>query len=453
MSNELSNAEVGLILKTATVLPSVAIEDLIPAAYNPREDLQPGDKEYEDIANSLREFGFVDPVVINKDMTIIGGHQRIKVAKALGWTHVPCSQVDVDKIREKALNIALNKITGRWKEATLADLLKDIKDSGEIDVGITGYSPKEMEQVFNKVYQAGAVEDDDFDIDEQLKQPHFSKLGDLWVLDRHRIVCGDSTQPDVYEKLMDGQKANLLLTDPPYLVAYENKSGSIKNDNLGDEEGYKFLLECFKRAHENLASESACYVFYASMKARVFHDAFEDAGFRCSIGLAWKKPQLVLGRTDWQPNMEPIIYGWKRDGTHVWYGDRKQTTCFEFERVKDSQKEGWSHPTAKPVPLMGYLMKQSTMENGIVLDEFHGSGATMMACEQLGRICRAVELDEKFIDVEVRRFIHGRNGDVSPVYCIRQGQKLTFEEVLEDAGLELVRDENGLLQTKERHHD
>ena len=229
---------------------------------------------------------------------------------------------------------------------------------------------------------------------------------------------------------MNGEKANLLLTDPPYLVAYSNTSGSIKNDDLSDKEGYEFLKSAFACFKENLADDSAVYVFYATSKSRVFYDAFEDAGFRVSCGLVWRKDRLVLSRTDYQQNFEPVIYGWKKNGKHTWYGDRKQTTCFDFDRPKSSKAEGEGHPTAKPVPLMAYLIKQSTMTNGIVLDGFHGSGSTMIACEQLDRKCRAVELDEKFVDVQVKRYIKFREGKYDDVYVIRDGQKLSFDEAV-----------------------
>ncbi len=414
-------------MKTAE-LRVIPVSELKPAEYNPRKKLKPGDKEYEKIKNSIEEFGFADPLVVNADMTIIGGHQRLTVAMELGYTEVPCAVVDIDKVREKALNIALNKITGAWDENLLADLLEDIQNS-DFDLGKTGFDPPEIEQLFNQVHDK-AVKDDDFDVEEELQKPTFSKLGDLWILGKHRIVCGDSTKPDTYEKLMDGEKANLLLTDPPYLVAYSNTSGSIKNDDLSDKEGYEFLKNAFACFKENLADDSSAYVFYATSKSRVFYDAFEDAGFRVSCGLVWRKDRLVLSRTDYQQNFEPVIYGWKKDGKHTWYGDRKQTTCFDFDRPKSSKAEGEGHPTAKPVPLMAYLIKQSTMTNGIVLDGFHGSGSTMIACEQLDRKCRAVELDEKFVDVQVRRYIKFKEGKYDDVFVIRDGQKLTYEEAV-----------------------
>lgn len=407
------------------VLP---VSVLKPAEYNPRKKLKPGDKEYEKIKNSIQEFGFADPLVVNKDMTIIGGHQRLNCAIDLGYTEVPCAVVDVDKIREKALNIALNKITGAWDETLLVQLLEEIKEAN-YNLDLTGFEPPEMNQLFSNVYDK-SVKEDDFDIDEELKKPAFSQLGDLWYLGKHRIYCGDSTETETYEKLMQGEKANLLLTDPPYLINYHNKSGGMLNDDLSEKEGYEFLKNAFIRFNENLADDSACYVFYASSKSRVFYDAYEDAGFKVSCGLIWRKDSFVLSRTDYQHNFEPIIYGWKKEGRHSWYGDRKQTTCFDFDRIKSSKSDGEGHPSSKPVPLMAYLVKQSTMTNGIVLDGFHGSGSTMIACEQLDRQCRAVELDPKFVDVQVRRYVKFKNGNADDVYVIRDGQKLRFDEIV-----------------------
>ncbi|MBQ4401683.1 MAG: site-specific DNA-methyltransferase [Synergistaceae bacterium] len=315
----------------------------------------------------------------------------------------------------------MNKIQGTWDVEKLADVLSSLKEIN-YDICKTGFDIPEVESIFSSIYDK-EVKEDNFDVDEE--QATFSKVGDLWVLGKHRIICGDSTVPETYERLMDGVKADLLLTDPPYLVAYSNMAGSIKNDNLTDREGYEFLRKAFECFADNLADNSAAYVFYASTKARVFHDAFEDAGFRVSSGLVWRKDSMVLSRTDYQQNFEPIIYGWKRDGRHTWYGDRKQTTCFDFVRPKNAKKEG--HPTSKPVQLMAYLIKQSTASDGIVLDGFHGSGSTMMACEQLGRKCRAIELDEKFVDVQVQRYIKFTGN--SDVYVIRDGKRLRYADI------------------------
>ena len=411
--------------KTAE-LKTLPVSVLKPAEYNPRKKLKPGDKEYQKIKNSIEEFGFADPLVVNADMTIIGGHQRLNVAIDLGYTEVPCAVVDVDKVREKALNIALNKITGEWDETLLADLLTDLKEA-DYDLDWTGFEAAEVEQLFSNIYDK-KVKEDDFDVDKELKQPCFSKLGDLWVLGPHRVICGDSTGEEVYTCLMDGQKANLVLTDPPYNCDVEETAGKIMNDNMGDQEFYNFLLSAYRCMHANLADDGSIYVWHADTEGLNFRKAFKDAGFYLSGCCIWKKNALVLGRSPYQWIHEPCLFGWKLKGKHQWYSDRKQTTVWEYDKPRSSPE----HPTMKPVQLMSYPIKNSTMTNGIVLDPFLGSGSTLIACCETERVCRGIELDPKFVDVIIRRFQswcqeHGANADI---YVIRDGQKLTFDEAV-----------------------
>lgn len=396
---------------------------LKPAAYNPRKKLKPGDKEYEKIKNSIVEFGFADPLVVNADMTIIGGHQRLTVAMELGYTEVPCAVVNIDKTREKALNIALNKITGAWDDSLLADLLEDIQNSS-FDLGKTGFDPPEIETLFNKVHSKD-VKEDDFDVEKELKQPVFSKPGDLWFLGKHRVFCGDSTKPESYAALMDGQKANLVLTDPPYNVDVEETAGKIMNDNMSDEDFYNFLLSAYRCMHTNLADDGSIYVWHADTEGLNFRKAFKEAGFYLSGCCIWKKNALVLGRSPYQWLHEPCLFGWKQKGKHQWYSDRKQTTVWEYDKPRSSKE----HPTMKPIALMSYPIKNSTMTNGIVLDPFLGSGSTLIACCETDRVCRGVELDPKFMDVIVKRFIEWAGGKFEDVYVLRDGQKLRFDEV------------------------
>ena len=411
-------------MKKTCELRTIPVGELKPAEYNPRKKLKAGDKEYEKIKNSIEEFGFADPLVVNADMTIIGGHQRLTVATDLGYTEVPCAVVDVDKVREKALNIALNKITGAWDENLLADLLQDIA-SADFDTGFTGFEPPEIETLFNKVHSKD-IKEDDFDVEEQLKKPTFSKPGDLWHLGKHLAYCGDSTLKESYDVLMDGVKANLVLTDPPYNVNVEETAGKIMNDNMADDDFYKFLFAAYTNMHDCLADDGSIYVFHADTQGLNFRKAFADAGFYLSGCCIWKKNALVLGRSPYQWQHEPCLYGWKKDGKHQWYSDRKQTTIWEYDRPKASK----DHPTMKPIALMSYPIKNSTMTNGIVLDPFLGSGSTLVACEQTERVCRGIELDPKFMDVIVARyaeFCEGRTGDI---YVVRDRQKLTMEEAV-----------------------
>ena len=409
-------------MKTAE-LKVLPVSVLKPAEYNPRKKLKKGDKEYEKIKSSIAEFGFADPLVVNADMTIIGGHQRLTVAMDLGYTEVPCAVVDVDKVREKALNIALNKITGAWDEQMLADLLTDLKEA-DYDLDWTGFEAAEVEQIFSNIYDK-KVKEDSFDVDKELKQPVFSKLGDLWVLGKHRVICGDSTGEEVYTRLMDGQKANLVLTDPPYNVDVEETAGKIMNDNMGDAEFYNFLLSAYRCMHANLADDGSIYVWHADTEGLNFRKAFKDAGFYLSGCCIWKKNSLVLGRSPYQWIHEPCLFGWKQKGKHQWYSDRKQTTVWEYDKPRSSK----DHPTMKPINLMSYPIKNSTMTNGIVLDPFLGSGSTLIACCETERVCRGIELDPKFVDVIVKRYIEWAGGKYDDVYVIRDGQKLRFDEV------------------------
>lgn len=408
-------------MKTAE-LKVIAVGELKPAKYNPRKKLKAGDKEYERIKNSITEFGFADPLVVNADMTIIGGHQRLTVAMDLGYTEVPCAVVDVDKTREKALNIALNKITGAWDENLLADLLQELSEA-DFDIEYTGFDLPEAEQLFNKVHDKD-VKEDDFDVEEELKQPVFSKDGDIWHLGRHTVICGDSTKAETYEKLMGDTLANLVLTDPPYNVNVSETAGQIMNDNMEDGEFYKFLFAAYSNMHEHLAKDGSIYVFHADTEGLNFRKAFREAGFKLSGCCIWKKNSLVLGRSPYQWQHEPCLYGWRSDGTHQWYSDRKQTTIWEYDRPKASK----DHPTMKPIGLMAYPIKNSTMTNGIVLDPFLGSGSTLIACEETDRTCMGIELDVKFVDVICKRYIEHSGGKYDDVYVMRDGQKLTFDE-------------------------
>ena len=403
---------------------TIPVGELKPAAYNPRKKLKAGDKEYEKIKNSIQEFGYVEPIIVNYDMTVIGGHQRLTVLKDLGYTEVQCVVVRIeDENKVKALNVALNKITGVWDEQLLADLLVDLK-SQDFNTDFTGFEAPEIEQLFSKVHNK-EIKEDDFDVDEELKKPTMSKLGDIWLLGRHRFICGDSTKAETYDALMDGQLANMVLTDPPYNVDVEETAGKIKNDNMADEDFYKFLFAAFVCMEQNMAQDASIYVFHADTQGLNFRKAFHDAGFYLSGCCIWKKNALVLGRSPYQWRHEPCLFGWKLGGKHQWYSDRKQTTIWEYDRPKSSK----DHPTMKPVALMAYPIQNSCMSNCIVLDPFLGSGSTLIACEETNRICYGIELDEKFADVIVKRYIEAKGG-ADGVFLLRDGQKMPYAEVV-----------------------
>jgi site-specific DNA-methyltransferase (adenine-specific) len=409
--------------KSAMEWRTIPIGDLRPAAYNPRKKLKAGDKEYEKIKNSIQEFGYVEPIIVNYDMTVIGGHQRLTVLKDLGYTEVECVVLHIeDEHKVKALNIALNKITGAWNEQLLADLLVDLQ-SADFNTDLTGFEPAEIDQLFSKVHNKKITEDD-FDVGAELQKPTIAQAGDLWLLGQHRIICGDALLPESYVKLMDGKKANLVLTDPPYNVNVEETAGKIKNDNMSDEDFYKFLFAAFVNMEQNMEADASIYVFHADSKGLIFRQAFHDAGFYLSGCCIWKKDRLVLGRSPYQWQHEPCLFGWKAGGKHQWYSDRKQTTIWEYDRPTSSK----DHPTMKPIALMAYPIQNSCMSNCIVLDPFSGSGSTLIACEQTNRICYGIELDEKFVDVIVARYIE-QTGDADGVFLLRGGEKLPWSEV------------------------
>lgn len=403
---------------------TVPVETLRPAAYNPRKKLKAGDKEYEKIKNSILEFGYVDPIIVNYDMTVIGGHQRLTVLKDLGYTEVQCVVVDIkDESKVKALNIALNKITGAWDEEILAGLLVDLQ-AANFNTDFTGFEPPEIEQLFSKVHNK-EIKEDDFDVDAALQKPTITQKGDIWLLGRHKVICGDATLPETYHLLMEGRKANLVVTDPPYNVNVEETAGKIKNDNMPDADFYKFVFAAFVNIEQNMESDASIYVFHADTQGLNFRKAFTDAGFYLSGCCIWKKNSLVLGRSPYQWQYEPCLFGWKKGGRHQWYSDRKQTTIWEYDRPRSSKE----HPTMKPVALMAYPIQNSSMRSCSVLDPFLGSGSTLIACEQTGRICYGIELDEKFVDVIVTRFIENVQ-DSAGVFLIRDGVRIPYSEII-----------------------
>jgi len=288
---------------------------------------------------------------------------------------------------------------------------------------LTGFDPGELDELFKDSLK-DKIKEDDFDVDSELKKPAVSQLGDVWILGQHRLVCGDSTKKDTFDVLMDGKAANLVVTDPPYNVNYEGTAGKIKNDNMENEAFYEFLLAAFQNSEAAMAKDASIYVFHADTEGLNFRRAFSDAGFYLSGTCIWKKQSLVLGRSPYQWQHEPVLFGWKKNGKHLWYSDRKQTTIWEFEKPK---KNG-DHPTMKPVALVAYPIMNSSLSNCIVLDPFGGSGSTLIACEQTDRICYTIELDEKYCDVIVKRYIEQVGTDEN-VYLIRDKEKVPYSVV------------------------
>ncbi len=379
-------------------IQKINILKLKPSEYNPRKDLQPEDEEYIKIKNSILEFGYVAPVIINADMTVIGGHQRLKVLKELGYEEIQCIVVDLDKNKEKALNLALNKISGEWDNDKLEAILAELKET-DIDINVTGFSNDEIDDILKDIIGSN---EDDFDLEEaldEIEEPT-TKVGDVWILGKHRLLCGDSTQQKDVMRLMNNQEADMLLTDPPYNVDYEGTAGKIENDNMNETEFYNLLIDAFKNMH--LVAKAGCpiYVFHADTEGLNFRNAFKNAGFKLAQCLVWVKNTFVMGRQDYQWKHEPILYGWKEGKAHYFIDSRSQNTVLEFDKPTRNAE----HPTMKPIDLLVYLIKNSSKENNLIVDLFGGSGSSLIAAEQSNRICYAMELDPRYCDVIVKRW-------------------------------------------------
>ena len=407
-------------MKTTTEMQLVPITKLVPYVNNARTH---SPEQINKLRSSLREFGFINPVIIDRDFGVIAGHGRILAAKEEGIAEVPCVFADhLTEAQKKAYILADNRMAmdAGWDEELLRVEIEALQAEA-FDLSLTGFDEKELSDLFK---DAADVQEDDFDVDAELEKPTFSKSGDVWTLGRHRLVCGDSTKAETFAVLMNGRKANLVVTDPPYNVNYEGTAGKIKNDNLADEKFYQFLFDAFSNIEKVMADDASIYVFHADTEGLNFRKAFADAGFYLSGCCIWKKPSLVLGRSPYQWQHEPCLYGWKKSGKHQWYADRKQTTIWEFEKTKKHT----DHPTMKPIPLLAYPIQNSSMSNTLVLDPFGGSGSTLIACEQTDRDCYTIELDEKYCDVIVKRYIE-QVGSADGVSVERDGKTYTFADL------------------------
>ena len=397
------------------------VKSLIPYARNARTH---SDMQVAQIAASIKEFGFLNPIVIAEDNTILCGHGRLMAAQKLGLKKVPCvKESHLTETQRRAFIIADNKLSlnAGWDNELLSVELTELQGA-DFDLDLLGFDEKELSQLFD---EGNEIQEDEFDVETELTKPTFSKLGDIWSLGRHRLVCGDSTKEETYKSLMGKKKANLVMTDPPYNVDYQGSAGKIKNDNMESDKFYQFLLDAFVNMEQAMASDASIYVFHADTEGLNFRKAFIDAGFYLSGCCIWKKPSLVHGRSPYQWQHEPCLYGWKKKGKHQWYSGRKETTVWEFEKSKKNSE----HPTMKPVPLLAYPITNSTMSNAIVLDPFGGSGSTLIACEQTDRICYTIELDEKFCDVIVNRYLE-QVGTDTEIKVIRDGKTFSYQEVV-----------------------
>jgi len=404
----------------------VNIDRLVPYARNARTHSK---EQILQLRSSLREFGFVNPVIVDKDLNIIAGHGRIMAAKEEGLTEVPCVFVEhLTEAQKRAYILADNRLalSAGWDEEMLALEFADLKDLG-FDLELTGFDEKEIEKLF--AADGNDIQDDDFDLTAALEEAAFVLPGDVWTLGRHRLICGDATDTDTVKNLMDGRKANLVLTDPPYNVAFESASGlKIKNDSMKAEQFYSFLLSSFRNLAENLEGGGSAYIFHADTEGENFRRAFREAGFHLSGTCIWAKDSFVMGRSPYQWQHEPILYGWLKTGRHKWYAGRSEATIWNFPKPKRNS----DHPTSKPLDLLAYPIRNSSQANGIVLDTFGGSGSTLIACEQADRICHMLELDEKYASVILRRYAEFKQNGGEDITCERDGETLRYADLVKE---------------------
>lgn len=408
-------------LNTVESVEHWSLQRLIPYAKNARTH---DDTQISQIAGSIAEFGFVNPILVGDDNVIIAGHGRLMAAQQLGLDTVPVIVLHhLTEAQRRALVIADNKIAENagWNDELLKLELEELGDLG-FDLDLIGFSDEELDELLGNDEQSG--ESDEDEIPEVEDEP-VSRHGDVWVMGDHRLLCGDSTSKQDLEKLMSGELADMAFTDPPYNVDYGNnakdkmrgKDRRIMNDNLGDD-FYQFL----KDALTNLLSvtKGACYIAMSSSELDTLQKAFRDAGGKWSTFIVWAKNTFTLGRSDYQRQYEPILYGWREGNDHFWCGARDQGDVWFFNKpVKNDL-----HPTMKPVELVERALRNSSKSRDIVLDLFGGSGSTLIACEKTGRAARLIELDPKYVDVIVRRW-----QDYSGEQAIRESDELSFDEV------------------------
>ena len=416
--------------RTTTQMELVSISKLVPYVNNARTH---SPEQIMKLRSSLREFGFINPVIIDKDFGIIAGHGRVMAAKEEGIDEVPCVFVDyLTEAQKKAYILADNRMAmdAGWDEELLRIEIEALQGM-DFDIGLAGFDDDEIADLFAGNDNSD-VEEDDFDLSDALEQAAFVEKGDVWMVGRHRLMCGDATNADDVATLMDGKRANLVLTDPPYNVAFESSDGlSIKNDKMENEKFYEFLLAAFKNMAAHLEKGGAAYVFHADTEGLNFRKAFIDAGFHLSGCCIWVKNSLVLGRSDYQWQHEPVLYGFLQNGKHYWSKNagRSQTTIWNFDKPKKNK----NHPTSKPLDLLAYPIGNSSRENSIVVDTFGGSGSTLMACEKTGRICHTMELDEKYASVILRRYVED-TGDADNVYVFRNGERMNYANLVKEVG-------------------
>ena len=378
----------------------VLIEKLIPYARNARTH---DEAQVSQIAASIKEFGFNNPILISDDYSIIAGHGRLAAARKLGLAEVPVIRLShLSDTQRKAYVLADNRLAlnAGWDNDLLKLELIELK-AEDVDLEMLGFSVEELDGLLNALEPTEGLTDEDA-VPEPPEEP-ITKPGDIWILGKHRLMCGDSTSIDHLEKLCNGRQVDMWLTDPPYNVAYEGKTKdalTIKNDSMSDDTFRQFLRDAYTAADAAMKSGAVFYIWHADSEGYNFRGAAQDAGWKVRQCLIWKKSTMVMGRQDYHWKHEPCLYGWKEGAGHLWAADRKQTTILEF----DKPSRNGEHPTMKPVALFEYQMLNNTKGGDIVLDSFGGSGTTLVAAEKNGRVAYLMELDPKYCDVIVKRW-------------------------------------------------
>lgn len=400
-------------------IKTIAISAINPAPYNPRVDLKPGDSEYEKLKKSLDNFGYVEPLVWNERTgTLISGHQRLKILQTQGLTEVEVSIVDLSPDKEKALNIALNKITGLWDNDKLAELLIDLQKLPDFDVGLTGFDNMEISSLLDNFDTNN--NDDSFDFDATINSitTPITQVGDIVTLGRHKIICGDSSDPKVIAALLVDKKIQLLHTDPPYNVNYYGGNRptadfrpkkhkvweQIYNDDLSQVEYEDWLKTIISNVVNYMDLGAAFYIWNGHKQFGPMHKMLEELDCSISCVITWAKPNFAIGYGDYNQQTEFCLYGWKQDnGAHKWYGANNESTLWSINR---DLTKNYLHPTQKPLAIPERAIKNSSVRDDLVIDLFLGSGSTLIAAEALGRVCYGVELDQKYCDGIVRRYIN-----------------------------------------------
>jgi site-specific DNA-methyltransferase (adenine-specific) len=386
-------------MKTFPKHKVVGIDGLIPYALNSRTH---SDAQVAQIAASIKEFGFLNPIIIDGENGIIAGHGRVLAAQKLGMTELPVVEADhLTDAQRKAYVIADNRLAlnAGWDNQVLTTELAALQEL-DFDLDLLGFDGKELAELLKPEVVEGLTDEDE--VPDAPEVP-VTKPGDIWVLGNHRLMCGDSTIIDALERLCSGQLVDMWLTDPPYNVAYEGKTKDalkIKNDSMGDDQFRQFLRDSYVAADAVMKAGAVFYIWHADSEGYNFRGAANDAGWKVRQCLIWKKQAMVMGRQDYHWKHEPCLYGWKEGAGHLWATDRKQTTILEFDRPSRNGE----HPTMKPVALFEYQMLNNTKGGDIVLDSFGGSGTTMLAAEKNGRYARLMELDPKYCDVIIKRW-------------------------------------------------